>query len=234
MIQGKQVYTTSLIIAESLQMEHAKLIRALYRQEKLEVFKTLKKRVIANPAKGRPRLVILFTELQAMVFVSLMDNSPLVIEFKIKLAEAFIKYRMIASQQMINNQNMAWQQARQDGKHTRRECTDTIKEFIEYAIRQGSKSASLYYVNLAKMQLKGLFLLEQKFPNVREFLTMKQLNLLNMADEAIRLSLDEGMSKNMNYKDIYKLARDKIAALAKIFPPAPLALTYVNENDYDN
>ena len=117
---------------------------------------------------------------------------------------------------------------REESKYIRRECTDVIKEFIEYAIKQGSKSAAKYYVNLSKMELRSLFLLEQKYPNAREIMNMKQLTLIKMADEAVRVTLEEEMKKETHYKEIYKAAKEKIEALARILPPSPLPLFIEN------
>ena len=79
-------------------------------------------------------------------------------------------------------------------------------------------------MNISKMELTGLFLMEQKYPNARDVMSFRQLNLIEMADEAIARALDEAMNLGMHYKECYKFAKDRIELLAKIFPPSPLPL----------
>jgi len=157
-----------------------------------------------------------------------MKNSPQVIDFKIKLVDAFIKYRNIAARLTIQKNSADWLTKRQDTKAMRRECTDKIQKFVQYAESQGSKSASKYYMTISKMELTGLFLMEQKFPNARDVMSMRQLNLIEMADEAIADALEEAMNEGLHYKDCYKRAKEKIEALSKIFPPSPLPSLFDN------
>lgn len=219
-LEGKEIYTTSLIMSENLNIKHKNIMELLKDYSHIDDLKRFETAEVRT--KGRPLTVALLDETQALILVSLMKNSEKVIDFKVKLVKAFIKYRKIAHQLSTQKQNEDWLLHRQESKYIRKECTDVIKEFIEYAIKQGSKSASKYYVNLSKMELRSLFLLEQKYPNAREIMTMKQLSLIKMADEAVRSTIEEEMIKGTFYKDIYKIAKEKIEALAKIFPPSPL------------
>lgn len=222
MIKGKEIFTTSMIISNNLNLQHDNVVALLKKYSNINELSLVQTEKLST--KGRAIINYLLTEEQALILVSLMKNTPEVIKFKVGLVKAFIKYRKIAHNLAIEKNNAHYQVERLDSKVIRKDCTDTIKEFIEYAIKQGSKSASMYYVNLSKMELKSLFLLEQKFPNAREIMTMKQLSLIKMADEAVRLSLEDGMKEGIHYKEIYQLAKAKIEALAKIFPPSPLPL----------
>lgn len=225
-MKKNDIYTTSLIISENLNLKHDNVVALLKKYSNipdLNLFQTEK-----LSTKGRAIINYLLTEEQALLLVSLMKNTAEVIQFKIKLVRAFIKYRKIAHRLSIQKQNESWLLEREESKYIRRECTDVIKEFIEYAIKQGSKSAAKYYVNLSKMELRSLFLLEQKYPNAREIMNMKQLTLIKMADEAVRVTLEEEMKKETHYKEIYKAAKEKIEALARILPPSPLPLFIEN------
>jgi phage regulator Rha-like protein len=219
-MSGKNIYTSSLIISENLNIKHDNVVALLKKYSTINELSLLQTEKLST--KGRAIINYLLTEDQALILVSLMSNSPEVIKFKVALVKAFIKYRTIAHQKFIQAQNSEYQLKRLESKTIRTECTDTIKEFIEYAVKQGSKNAVMYYANLSKMELKGLFLIEQKFPGIRDFMTIKQLNLIEMADEAVRLTLEEGMMQELPYKEIYLLAKAKIEAIARIFPPSPL------------
>ncbi len=153
-----------------------------------------------------------------------MKNTPVVRQFKSTLAKEFFKQRRILQRILSQKDNAEWMVKRQETKQVRKECTDVIQQFIEYARLQGSKSAEKYYMNFSRMELTGLFLIEQKYPNARDVMSIRQLNLIEMADEAVAISLQDSMSKEIPYKECYQLAKEKISLLAKVFPPSPLPL----------
>lgn len=221
-VNGQSVFTTSWIISQNLNIQHESVVRLIKEYSSIDELSRLQ--IGELPTKGRPVKIFLFEEVQALILVSLMKNSPEVIKFKINLVKAFIKYRRIAQHTIIQKQNTEWIEKRQDTKAMRRECTDVIQEFIAYAKAQGSKSAEKYYMNFSRMELTGLFLIEQKFPNARDVMNIRQLHLIEMADEAVAISLKDSMSKNIPYKECYQIAKDRICLLAKIFPPSPLPL----------
>ena len=179
-VNGKDIFTTSIIISENLNLKHDNVVALLKKYgeiPELALFETEK-----LSTKGRAIINYLLTEEQALILVSLMKNTAEVIKFKVNLVKAFIKYRRIAQHTIIQKQNTEWIEKRQDTKVMRRECTDVIQEFIAYAKAQGSKSAEKYYMNFSRMELTGLFLIEQKFPNARDVMNIRQLHLIEMAD----------------------------------------------------
>jgi len=226
-VNGKDIFTTSIIISENLNLKHDNVVALLKKYgeiPELALFETEK-----LSTKGRAIINYLLTEEQALILVSLMKNTAEVIKFKVNLVKAFIKYRRIAQHTIIQKQNTEWIEKRQDTKVMRRECTDVIQEFIAYAKAQGSKSAEKYYMNFSRMELTGLFLIEQKFPNARDVMNIRQLHLIEMADEAVAISLKDSMSKNIPYKECYQIAKDRICLLSQIFPPSPLPLLLENK-----
>ena len=214
--------TTSLLISKGMKIEHRAVLQLIKKYKQRKIFQTSTFQLQIFTTKGRSGEFYYLNENQTLFIITLMKNSELVLDFKESLFNAFVSYREIAHQKYIRNQDLEYQVKRLESKLIRKECTDTIKEFIEYAIQQGSKSASTYYVNLSKMELKGLFLIEQCYPNMRDVMTVKQLNLIEMADEAVRLALEEGMMNQLHYKEIYKLAKSKIETIASVFPKYPL------------
>lgn len=119
-------------------------------------------------------------------------------------------------------QSPEWKQVRAEGKGDRRIETDAIKEFIEYAKSQGSKSAEKYYVNLSRMENKALFLVEQKYPNLRERLGISQLRTIQMADRIVAKALEDGMNQSLHYKEIYKLAKGQVETFAGCIGQSPV------------
>lgn len=94
---------------------------------------------------------------------------------------------------------------RAEGKIIRRVETDAIKEFIEYAKSNGSQSSERYYAIITKATNSILGISAGE----RDSLTTNQLEHLAMVERVIASALMQGIEKEMNYKDIYKLASGK-------------------------
>ncbi len=121
--------------------------------------------------------------------------------------------------------NESWQQARFQGKKLRLEETDAIKEFVEYATKQGSKNAKMYYVNVTQMTNKALFYLIEGMPrpnNLREVLDTFQLFQVSVADKLVSDTIKQCMAKNMHYKDIYIECANKVRQLACAIGQTPI------------
>jgi len=99
----------------------------------------------------------------------------------------------------------------------RAEYTDTIKEFVEYATKQGSSHAKTYYANLTKMEYKALRFLEksEKVPsNFRNILDSLQLSQLMLAELLAEETIREGMEDERHYKEIFLLAKQAVEKYA--------------------
>lgn len=94
---------------------------------------------------------------------------------------------------------------RAEGKMIRKVETDAIREFIEYAKNNGSKSSDRYYMIITKATNEILGIEAGQ----RDNLTASQLDHLAMVERVIANTLNDGVEKGMNYKDIYKLAANK-------------------------
>jgi hypothetical protein len=154
-------------------------------------------------------IVWYLTEAQVNFAGALSRNSVEAVKFKYNLVKAF----ELAKKLIQQRQNAEWIEARNSGKRTRRQETDGIKTFVEYAKSQGSQSAEKYYMSISKMENKALFLVEQKYPNLRDVLGVAGLGLIAVADTIVFNALKEGIERTMHYKDIYKLAKERVEAL---------------------
>lgn len=169
--------------------------------------------------KGRPTTVYYMNEAQVYFLITLMRNNDQVTDFKLKLVTEFMRMKKALMNIQIQRNNEEWKQVRSEGKAIRKETTDMIQEFVRYATEQGSKNAIRYYSNISSMENKALFILEQKFPNVREMLTNHQLSTLKTADRVVYEALEDGMNNNLHYKEIYKIAKERVEALAELIRP---------------
>lgn len=219
-IRKNDVFTTSICIAEGVGVKHTNVMDLLKRYSHMECLIRFETEKVLTG--GRPVEVAYLNEEQATFLITLMKNSEKVVNFKHALVMEFFKLRRTLFRKAVNEKNLEWLTKRQETKIMRKELTDTIQEFVEYAKSQGSKSADKYYMNFSRMELTGLFIIEQRYPNARDVMSVRQLNLIEMADEAIAISLKESMDAGIPYKECYQIAKDKISLLVKIFPRSPL------------
>jgi Rha family phage regulatory protein len=127
-------------------------------------------------------------------------------------------FNMMERELLKQKDALEWKQARQQSKAVRRDITDTIKKFVDYATAQGSKSAQMYYSNITKMEYKALGLIansEQKSENFRDTLDLMDLCFLQVAEQIAKQSLEAGMERGSYYKDIYVFAKERVMAYAE-------------------
>ncbi len=137
------------------------------------------------------------------------------LEWKIKYEQAFSAMERALS----NQQNLSWQDQRRNGKLARREVTDTIQTFIAYAEQQGSKNAHHYYKHVTHAAYKALFIVkDQGGKSFRDLLDSMQLSFLTTAEYIAAKAIEDGMDSGLPYKDIYKLAKERIETVASAMP----------------
>jgi len=158
----------------------------------------------------------LLNEEQFTLLVLLAKNTPESIDLKERIVDEFFRMRKMLAQMASTRSSDEWQNLRKDGKVVYLQKTNIIKQFVDYATAQGSKTANMYYTNLAQMENKALFLLEQKYKNVREFLNVRQLMQVATADQIVEKALEDGMKQELPYKDIYALAKDRVIQFSNI------------------
>lgn len=215
-IENNEPVVSTLVLAEGFGVQHRAILQTIRKYEShfsdigiIDVCASINKRGKQSPFYN-------LNEEQSAFLGTLLKNTDQVVGFKKKLTQEFFKIRKALSALASQKQNAEWLEKRSSGKITRREQTDTIKRFIEYAKAQGSQSADMYYQNISKMQNQALFLLDQKYPNLRNVLNLNQLSVIECADRVVSKALVDGMERAIHYKDIYKLAKTKIETLAEV------------------
>ena len=221
-LKEKEPVTTTLIIAEKTDTDHNSVFKLVknYTQD-LSEFGVVGFE-IHKPKKGskggRPLEFAYLNEDQTTLIMTYMRNSEIVREFKKKLVKEFRKMKNTLSEISSRQQNEEWKQLRESGKETRRQETNIIKIFVEYAEKQGSQNAGKYYANITTLENKTLFFIQEKFPNLRNILTGQQLQIISSADQIVEKALKEGMEQSLHYKEIYKLAKERLELFASIIP----------------
>lgn len=170
---------------------------------------------IKKTAKGQAaKLEYFINEDQCSFLGTLARNSDVTVKFKSRLVKEFSKARKQLENLKANQSTDDWMTTRIEGKNHRREETDAIKLFVEYARGQGSKSPDKYYVALTKMENAELFVVAGKYKNLRDVLSQRQLSRVAIADQAVEKALLDGMAANIYYKDIFAKAKANVQMIA--------------------
>lgn len=92
-----------------------------------------------------------------------------------------------------------WLGIRQQTREVRRQETDVIQRFIEYAKSQGSASAEKYYIHFANLANKRCGI----EPSERDRVDQKTLLRLKSLETLIEMRLETLMSDGVPYKKVY-------------------------------
>lgn len=220
-------FTTTLIIADGTKVEH-RAVRQLVKTH-FDKFKCIGERTFQMSflkKKNKPIACFNLNDVQATFLVTLMRNSDIVVKFKLDLAIEFKRMEMELARIASNQNNEQWIEQRNAGKIARIIETDVIQRFIEYAKQQGGseEGCDRYYSNLSKMENKALFVVERKYPNLRNVLGVTDLSTIQKADVIVSRALNDGMADKKQYKDIYKMAKERVEMFAKLIGKTPIAL----------
>ncbi len=211
-INGGKPVVNSLTISEEFGRQHKNVLQRLDKLNANGRFNGLDfKPVEYVDRKGERRRMIELSErgfLIAMPFIGGKKSE----EGQVKLVDGFLRYHRQAERRAT----LEWKQARLEGKIIRRQETDTIKKFKEYAEAQGSRNAARYYVNITTMTYKALGMVQQgtSCQGIRDMLDSNRLSFLNNAEIVCAKALEDGMTMSVHYKEIYILARDRVNAFA--------------------
>ena len=127
---------------------------------------------------------------------------------------AFREMEKSLLQTQTNKSDIEWNQTRLVGKQARLEETDTIKEFVDYATDQGSKSAQFYYKHITNATYKALGLMAQKNPKLRDAMDIYEISQLLLAEKLASNKIKEYMDLGRHYKDIYKSVQEDLINFA--------------------
>jgi len=210
-IQRNDVFTNSWIIAENIGRQHKQVTRVIekYKSDlEYDGFGSL----FSSPGRGtktrgQERIIYDLNEAQAIFFMTLMDNSPRVLQFKKDLAQAFVKMRRL----LMEKQTADWQYTRSQSKQVRLQETDAIKALVEYAEAQGSQNAGKLYLVYSKL-VKQLAEYENRdmadADTLAEILTFERLLFGIITSE---------MMRNTPYKEIYQKAKSQLLEIKRLW-----------------
>lgn len=206
-LKKDDVFTDSLVIAEGSGVTHKKLKMTIQKHKKeLERFGKLSAPYQTESSGGRPTEYYALNEAQATFLITLLKNTPQVVDFKAELVSQFYKMRQF----ILERQSTIWKDTREYGKVTRKAETDILKKLVDYAREQGSEHADMYYVTYSRLANKAVGITN------RDEATVQQLNNLSLAENVILRVIDMGIATNKHYKTIYKECKVRLEAIADL------------------
>ena len=212
--EGKVVVST-VDIAKHFNKIHYNILRDIRNLECSEEFAALNFEVFSyQDANNKTQPCYLLTK-DGFAFLVMGFTGKKASEWKEKYIKA---YNQMENHLLKEKDKEEWKQARFTCTHTRKSFTDTVKNFVSYAEGQGSTQANFYYSNLTKMEYKALGLIE-KFSNDKDFrsqLDLMELNFLITAESICKLALEQGMNRNLTYKEVYQLAKVHVMQYANV------------------
>jgi len=236
--EKKENWTTSNLIAEKLGKNHQHVLEKIdklindiknltverSRVKNIEIFKEEKYINERNREYRRYKL-----NKPAFTLLLMQMSGTRIIEAQRLFNNAF--YEM--EQYILKMQNQDFLTAREQGKYARLEMTDSIKDLVDYATKQGSEKAKFYYSTITKETYKALGFLEkgEKVPSdFRNFLNGFQLAELLIAETIAKQEIERGMSEGLHYKEIYINAKNKVIEFGK----SQLKFGFIKLNKLDN
>jgi len=216
-------FVDSKTIADNLEVTHKDLLRTIER-----IVERQKNNVPTSPLKFPP----IFIEGS---FINKMNRSFKMYEMNesafMKLAmqlsgyekaevvqDAIIESFQLMKRALLNHENASWINARKESKEIRKIETDTIKDFVNYATKQGSKNAKFYYSNVTKMTNKALEILLQVKDGkpMRDLASVQELGYIRTVENLAQEAIKYGMDNNLPYKFIYSDAKEKVSNLVDV------------------
>ena len=118
------------------------------------------------------------------------------------------------SAEVANKKDDKWLVGRTQSKAIRIDTTDVIKDFVDYATSQGSKSAKFYYKHVTNATYKALGFLAQRKPKLRDTLNICELSQLSTAEQMVQLAFEKHMADEIPYKVIYRMVVEDLEGLS--------------------
>lgn len=206
-LKRSEIYCDSSLVARKLGQQHKEVVKRISKLcEDL--------RGVSNPPKmpileernyrGRDYIAYLMTR-EFFSLLAMRFKGEKALEWQVNFNNAFYAMEKMLLIEAANKQNDQWITDRDHGKQIRLRTTDVIKDFVDYATDQGSKSAKFYYKHVTNATYKALGLLTLKQPKLRDMLDIYELSQLSTAEQIVQRSFQRHMTDKIPYKIVYKL-----------------------------
>ncbi len=210
-VSRNEIYCDSQVVARKFGVKHNKVIQGCDRLvARIEKFRgtIVTPKFIKEDREYRGKTYTAYLMNREMFsLLAMRFETKKAFEWQIKFNDAFYSMEKQLLLEIANKQNDAWVLQRSQGKQIRHDTTDVIKDFVNYATTQGSKSAKFYYKHITNATYKALGLLVQRKPKLRDTLDVMELCHIASAEFMVQRSIQKQMASGTNYKEIYNLLK---------------------------
>lgn len=213
LIDGKAFADTGMI-AKKFGMQHAKVVQAMETLiPKLDDFRVTGFHPSFIKSEGEyrgTRYTMYELNRDCFIILGMRFDTKAARNWQGKFLAAFnsMEQRILSAD--LNATDPNWLAQRQSGKIARLEETDVIKEFVDYATSQGSKSAKFYYKHITNATYKALGLMFQSKPKLRETMNLYEVSELLLAERVAAKAIKKYMDLGRGYKDVYESVKDDL------------------------
>jgi len=204
--------TTTKIIADEVGKSHRSIYLLVEKfKSDFEIFGRVSSQMTPFDTKGGQQnlKIYILNEQQTTLLITYLRNNERVREFKIKLVQQFFEMKEFIQQKQTDE----WKGAREDTKKFNRTLTDAIKDFVEYAESQGSKSYNRYYKIYADLVNKCLNIESGN----RNNLSSDSMRDQTFISKFLEKEIYKGITDNTNYKQIYQNCKHKVEYFMECF-----------------
>ena len=220
-VNKKEVFTNTKVISDMLEVNHSDLLRTIEkiveRHENNKQVSVLKfpQKYIESTFKNKMGRTYKMYELNEQAYMKVAMHLK-GYEKAEMVQDSIIEAFSMMKQSLLNQSNQTWLSSRKESKQVRKAEMDVLKEFVEYATKQGSTSANRYYCNVTKMTNKALEMLVQVKDGtpLRDLASIMEQGYIQMLDHRAKLSIEYGMKQDLPYKFIYQYAKEEVNKLA--------------------
>lgn len=203
-----KITTTSLKISKHFGKRHQEVMRIVDKFENDE-FKGQNFSPLKLEYRGQEFPAYEITQ-DGFLFLAMNLHGKRANEWKQDFIRAFRQMETALLKAQTNKSDIEWNETRAIGKSARREETDAIKRFVDYATEQGSKKAKYYYKHITNATYKALGLMAQKHPKLRDQMNIYEISQLLLAEKKAAGLLDKYMDMEVPYKNIYELVKEDL------------------------
>ena len=205
-LENDEAVCSSLEVAEKFGKRHDNVLRSIGGLLKnVEPQKMLKKLMyIDNQHKQEYPMYLMNRDGFSLLVMGFTGKKAL--DWKLKYINAFNQMENYIREK----QSQSWIETRTVGKLSRKAETDALKQLVEYAKQQGSEHADMLYMTYSKLANKTVGVTD------RDTATAKQLMNLSVTENIILKVVEEGISQQLHYKEIYKNCKDRLAIVNQL------------------